>query len=55
MGDFGAVSGFGVVILELGGLVGNLSGTPVMSLPSWAKGFVLMLLPALLLHELFSA
>lgn len=55
MNTLGAVIGFGVVILGLGGLVGNLAGTPVMGLPNWAKGFVLMLLPALLLHELFSA
>lgn len=55
MNTLGAVIGFGVVILGLGGLVSNLAGTPVMGLPNWAKGFVLMLLPALLLPELFSA
>lgn len=55
MDIIGAIIGLGVIVLGLGGLVGNLTGYPIMGLPSWAKGLVLVMLPALLLHELFSA
>lgn len=53
MDILGAIFGLGVVILGPGGLVGNLTGTPVMGLPNVVKGRVLVLLLATLLHELF--
>lgn len=54
MDIIGAIIGLGVVVLGLGGLIGNLTGSPVLGLPNAVKGLVLVLLPALLLHELFS-
>lgn len=54
MDIIGAIIGLGVVVLGLGGLIGNFTGSPVMGLPNAVKGLVLVMLPALLLHELFS-
>jgi len=50
----GTIIGLGVLILGLGGLAGNLGGSPIMGLPNPVQGLVLVMLPVLLLHELFS-